>query len=195
MKKIISKLVRPLIRSGVQRKGVQLGDGVVFYGKPHISLFPSSKISIGSKTIICSDSDFTALALDHPTKLSTIRADAEIRIGNEVGISGACIVCAEKIDIGSEVLMGANVVIVDTDFHPINPVGRRHSDDVTQIGVAPVFIGDNVFIGTKATILKGVSIGKDSVIAAGAVVATGDYPQGSILAGNPARVIGSVYKK
>jgi len=195
MKKIISKFTRPLIRSSVRKKGVQLGDDVIFYGKPLINLFASSTISIGAKTIVCSDSDFTALALNHPTKLATVRAGAEIRIGNEVGISGACIVCAQKIHIGSEVLMGANVVIVDTDFHPINPVGRRHSDDIAQIGVAPVIIEDNVFIGTNATILKGVLIGKDSVVAAGAVVATGDYPAGSILAGNPARIIGSVYKK
>ncbi|WP_053194976.1 DapH/DapD/GlmU-related protein [Herbaspirillum hiltneri] len=195
MNRILSKLLRLFVLFRVRRTGATLGSGVVFYGSPQIKLCMSSSLSIGARTVICSDSDYTALALNHKTKISTIRAGASIEIGSDVGISGACIVCAESIRIGSEVLLGANVLIVDSDFHPINPVGRRHSDDDTQIGVAPVVVGDNVFIGTRATLLKGVSIGKDSVVAAGAVVAAGNYVDGAILAGNPARIIGSVYKE
>jgi acetyltransferase-like isoleucine patch superfamily enzyme len=150
---------------------------------------------IGSHVVLCSDGDFTALALASPIKISTITDVASISIGNDTGLSGTCIVCASSIRIGSEVLLGANVMIVDTDFHPIAPKNRRHSDDREAIGVAPVVIGNNVFIGAGSTILKGVQIGDDSVVGAGSVVVAGVFPQGAIIGGNPARVIGSVYER
>ena len=160
-----------------------------------IDRHPLSTIVIGDRIVLCSDSRYTALALNHRVKISTISAGARVEIGNDVGMSGVCIVCAKLIRIGSEVLIGANVMLIDSDFHPIRPVGRRFSDDVDQIKIAPVIIGDNVFIGTGALILKGVTVGDDAVIAAGSVVTAGTYPAGAILGGNPARVIGSAYDK
>ncbi len=191
---ILNRLYFPLRRWQARRSGATLQAGVTFYGAPQISRHPDSVISIGAKAVICSDSRFTALALDHPVKLSTTRSGAHLSIGADGGMSGACIVCAQRIEIGDQVLLGANVLIVDTDFHPLAPEGRRHSDDLDKIGTAPVVVGDNVFVGTRAILLKGVVIGKDSVVAAGAVVTAGTYPDGAILGGNPARIIGSVYQ-
>lgn len=175
--------------------GIAVGGGLIVYGRPLIKRHPSSSISIGARVVLCSDSRYTALALSQVVKISTIRPGAVIEIGDDVGISGACVIAAQSIFIGEQVLMGANVLIVDTDFHTIDPVRRRFNDAPNQIGCAQVRIETNVFIGTRATVLKGVTIGRDSVVAAGAVVVSGTYPDGCVLAGNPARVIGSVYKK
>jgi maltose O-acetyltransferase len=88
------------------------------------------------------------------------------------------------IAIGRDGLFGAHVEIFDSDFHDLDPTRRR-----TGRGrVAPVEIGDDVFVGMGVRILKGATIGSDSVIGAGAVV-TGSIPAGVVAAGNPARVI------
>jgi acetyltransferase-like isoleucine patch superfamily enzyme len=194
LRSALYRLVQPLIAWSLQVSGIVMGSSPTFYGKPIIQRYPLSNIVIGDRIVLCSDSRYTALALNHSVKISTIRANAQITIGNDVGLSGTCIVCAEKVHIGSEVLIGANVLVVDTDFHPITPDKRRFSDDESRIQTSAVYIGNNVFIGTNAIILKGVRLGDDSVVAAGAVVVGGDYISGSILAGNPARIIGSVYK-
>ena len=95
----------------------------------------------------------------------------------------------ERITIGDRVWVGANTVISDTDFHPLDPARRRA--DPLAANTAPISIADDVFIGMHALILKGVSIGAGAVIAAGSVV-TRDVPAGSVVAGNPARVIRQV---
>ena len=107
------------------------------------------------------------------------------------GISGATICAAVEVVLGAEVLLGANVIIADTDFHALRPHGRRFNDNPADIGSAPVGIGDNVFVGTGACILKGVTIGANSVIGAGAVV-VGDIPPNVVAGGNPARVIKAI---
>lgn len=88
------------------------------------------------------------------------------------------------IRIGRDGLFGAHVEIFDSDFHDLDPARRKAG---TQVA-APVEIGDNVFVGMGARILKGVTIGSDSVVGAGSVV-TSSIPAGVIAAGNPARVI------
>lgn len=176
-----------------KRRGLRFGKNVVIYGSPLWRRHPASTIFVGDRVVLCSDSRFTALALNHPVKLATIRAGASIDIGADSGISGACIVSAVRISVGKEVLLGANVSIFDTDFHPTNPAGRRHSDAIVDIKAAPVDIRDNVFVGAGAIILRGTDIGRDSVVAAGSVV-RGHFPAGAIIAGNPAKMVGSVYK-
>jgi maltose O-acetyltransferase len=88
------------------------------------------------------------------------------------------------IRVGRDGLFGAHVEVFDSDFHDLDP--RRRRDGTAAM--APVEIGDNVFVGMGAKILKGVTIGSDSVVGAGAVVST-PIPSGVIAAGNPARVI------
>lgn len=179
----------------LRQSGVELAGIVTLYGMPLVNRHKGSSIRLGERVVLCSDPRFTALALNHAVKLLTTTPEACLHIGADTGISGACIVSANCVDIGNDVLLGANVTIIDTDFHPIAPAGRRHSDDRSAIGTAPVVICDNVFVGAGSIILKGVRIGRDSVVGAGSVVPAGDYPQGSILAGNPAKIIGTVYKE
>lgn len=186
-------------QAALRRRGVKLGVDVVVYGTPLVLMHENSAIEIGDRVVLCSDSRRTALNLNHPIKISTVAEGALVRIGADTGISGATLVSALSITIGKEVLLGANVMIVDTDFHPIAPLNRRHwgTNDIgtSKIGTSPVIVGDNVFIGADSILLKGVNIGRDSMVAAGSVVVRGDYPDGAILAGNPAKIIGSVYQR
>ncbi len=176
----------------VRWSGVDSSSTASFAGMPIISLFPESRIKIGERVSLCSNSAYTALGVNHAIVLRTLRPNSVIEIGDDTGISGATICAAELVSIGKECLIGANVTIVDTDFHAIKPQGRRGNSNPADIAASPVRIGDNVFIGTGAIILKGVVIGDDSVIGAGAVVVD-DVPAGHIAAGNPAKVLRSLY--
>jgi acetyltransferase-like isoleucine patch superfamily enzyme len=119
----------------------------------------------------------------------TVAADATLIIGDNVGMSQAALVCHKSIFIGNNVGIGGGSCIYDTDFHSLNP--RHRIDDQTdQLNKksANVVIGDNVFIGSHALILKGVTIGANSVIGGGSVV-TKNVPANEIWGGNPVRFI------
>jgi len=114
------------------------------------------------------------------------RPHARIEIGARTEFNNDLMLKSEGpgIRIGCDGLFGARVEIFDSDFHDVDPA-RRHAG--TQ-RMAPVEIGDNVFVGMGVRILKGVTIGSGSVIGAGAVV-TSSIPAGVVAAGNPARVV------
>jgi maltose O-acetyltransferase len=95
----------------------------------------------------------------------------------------------QGISIGADCLVGVGVKIGDSDAHGIAPHERHGSHAVK----APIVVEDNVWLGNDTSVLKGVTIGRDSVVAAGAVV-TRSVPAGTIVAGVPARPVGSVYK-
>lgn len=84
--------------------------------------------------------------------------------------------------------LGGNARIFDHDFHPLDPQFRRLGEKAQALHVrtSPVMIGDDVFVGSNAIILKGVTLGDRVIIAAGSVVFKGDYAPDSLLAGNPA---------
>jgi acetyltransferase-like isoleucine patch superfamily enzyme len=120
-------------------------------------------------------------------------------IGDFTLLNGALIMAEEKIDIGSHCLISWNVGIADSDFHPLEPAQRlidaqalapffKDRPARPKLKTAPVKIADNVWIGMNAVILKGVSIGENSVVAAGSVV-TKNVPPNTVAAGNPAVVV------
>jgi acetyltransferase-like isoleucine patch superfamily enzyme len=172
----------------VKSLGVSVSDNVIFYGSPIISLFAGSKIEIGEGSVVCSVSEMTALGVNHSVVMRTLTENAHIKIGKNTGISGASICSARLVEIGDECLLGANVVIVDTDFHSVNSFQRRFNSDLIEIGTKPTIIENNVFIGTGAYILKGVRIGRNSVIGAGSVI-TKDVPPDCVVGGNPATIL------
>ena len=167
--------------------GVEISRDVLLIGLPTVTCVHKSKIYIGAKSTLISSSHYTPLGVNHPVVLRTIQPGAIVNIGARVGISGGSICAAQSIEIGPDTLLGANVTVTDTDFHSLNPHTRSLAD-YTQIGVAPVKIGARVFIGTNSVILKGVTIGDNSIIGAGSVV-TKSIPANVIAAGNPCRVI------
>lgn len=170
----------------LSRAGVVLGRQVRFHGQPIVELAPGSTIRIGDRAVLTSRSAHTALGVAHPVVLRTLFPDATIDIGQDVGISGGSICAAVHVSIGDGTLLGADVVVADTDFHPVRHTHRRHAPVPAPAPGDAVRIGRNVFIGTRAVVLKGSTIGDDAVVGAGAVV-TGDVAQGAIVAGNPAR--------
>jgi maltose O-acetyltransferase len=105
---------------------------------------------------------------------------------------GACLnnnVCliAERssITVGADALIGVGVSVYDSDFHSLDPRRRTSGDHAC----APVVIGRNVFLGSHVTVLKGVTIGEDSVVGSGSVV-TRDVPASVRAGGVPCRVLG-----
>jgi acetyltransferase-like isoleucine patch superfamily enzyme len=152
-------------------------------GRPIVQVFPGSSICLGRDVSLISASFATALGVNHPVVLRTLRPGAQIKIGDRVGISGGSICAAQLIVIGDDSLLGANVTIADTDFHSLRPHDRSgHTDP--SVTVEDVIIGKRVFVGTNSVILKGVTIGDHSVIGAGSVVTRG-IPANVIAAGNP----------
>lgn len=116
---------------------------------------------------------------------------AVLTIGDNVGMSQAALVCHKSITIGDNVKIGGGVCIYDTDFHSLDPIIRRSSEDLKNRAEKPVVIGNDVFIGARSIILKGVTICENSVIGAGSVV-TKSVPANQIWAGNPAKFIRNI---
>src|SRR5438874_2562033 len=143
--------------------------GAVVFGN-HVSCYAGCSFSIG-KNGQCAVGDFTLL-------------------------NGALVMAEERIEIGSHCLISWNVGIADSDFHPLEPAQRlidahalapfyKDRPSRPKLETRPVRIADNVWIGMNAIILKGVTIGENSVVAAGAVVVK-SVPANTIVAGNPA---------
>lgn len=175
----------------VRAAGVVLGLDVGFHGAPIVFLIPGSRVYVGSRGQFVSRSMHTALGVNHPVVIRTLSSDAEIVIGEDFGMSGGSICARDRVQIGDGVLLGANVTIADTDFHPLHSPHRRYAKLVGDEATAAVDIRDNVFIGTGAFIGKGVIIGENSVIGAHSVVTKSVEPN-SIAAGNPAKKVGIV---
>lgn len=109
-----------------------------------------------------------------------------LRIGRNVFVNQGCrLDDIGGISLGDDVMLGPGVRIISSG-HPLDPAQRRR-----QVTAAPIVVGRNVWIGAGATILQGVTIGDDAVVAASAVV-TGDVPPAVLVAGVPARVVKSV---
>ena len=118
-------------------------------------------------------------------RLQARPAGAKIHIGSGCAFSNNITLCAlNSIIIGDYCLIGDMVSIFDADHHELNPAQRWSG----QGRIAPVVIGNNVWIGSRAMILRGVTIGNHSVVGAGAVV-TRSVPSRTVVAGNPAKVV------
>lgn len=126
------------------------------------------------------------------------RNESRLVIGNNVGIgSGTILDCALSIEVEDDVLFSYQCIVADSDNHSIYPElrvrdlgdwmdGGQH--DWSRTGMAPIRICRGAWIGARAMILKGVTIGEGAVVAMGSVV-TRDVPPRTIVGGNPARVI------
>lgn len=121
-----------------------------------------------------------------------------ITIGDNTTIRGNTrVVAVDSVEIGNYVIISNNVVIVDNNSHPIS-VEERKQMSINLPGTelwkskyskhSPIVIEDSVWIGERAVILKGVHIGRGSIVACDSVV-TKDVPSMSIVAGNPARIV------
>jgi acetyltransferase-like isoleucine patch superfamily enzyme len=104
--------------------------------------------------------------------------EARITIGDKVLLNGARFGCSRSIRVGDRCLIGA-CRIMDSDYHGTDPEARERYE------TAPIVIGENVWITVQCIVLKGVTIGAGTTVAAGSVVMN-DLPGNSICGGNPA---------
>ena len=169
--------------------GITTIGGVKCYGPIDIMRAPKSEIIIGKNvSIISSSKRCTASSIFATTKLRTWSKTAKIILEDGSGLNGTSITARSKtIRIGSGTMVAPNVTIMDSDFHALWPPESRAYNPAFETD-ADVIIGKNVWIGSQCIIKKGVSIGDNSVIAAGSVV-TGYIPANVLAGGVPARVI------
>ena len=117
----------------------------------------------------------------------TVKNGAELRIGSNVGISHLQLTVWSQVVIEDDVLIGSNCMISDTDFHSLDAEDRRNEriNGQVNVRVKPITIKKGAFIGGRCIILKGVTIGENSIVGAGSVV-TKSIPDNEVWAGNPA---------
>ncbi len=152
-----------------------------------LSLGNGCKVRIGEGFIMNSGGGYSIDNLPF-TKLN-VAPGATFTVGAYSGMSNAVIQCFDRIEIGSHVNIGAGCMLLDTDFHSMDWRDRADRKlDAANAKTAPISIGDYVFIGARSIVLKGVSIGPRSAIAAGSVVVS-DIPADCLAGGNPCKVI------
>lgn len=155
-------------------------------GTPYVIVNNNSKCIIGDGFKINNTIASNPIGRNQKCILS-VNNKGVLKIGTNVGMSATAIACMHKITIGNNVNFGGGSCIYDSDYHPLNAETRLKRDNFfTQH--APVSIKNNVFVGANCTILKGVSIGENSIIGACSVV-TKDVPANEIWAGNPAKFL------
>jgi acetyltransferase-like isoleucine patch superfamily enzyme len=147
-------------------RGKKHGKHAVIFGKPIID---ASDLEVGD--------DFKVWSGPRPTLIS---GWGRMRFGDRCFVNvGSTIISVEEIVVGDDVAFANDVYLMDSDSHGVE--GRPHKQ-------APIHIGDGCWIGARAIILPGVTLGKRVLVAAGAVV-TRDVPDDCLVAGNPARVV------
>ena len=175
-----------LWRWEAQFKGVEFQGRSVFMGRPLVTVAKGARIVLGDGVRIASEVRANPLGCFQPSALRAMAPGAQIILGRNVGISATVICAGVSIEVGEGTIMGAGAVVLDNDFH--RPAGGWEWAPEYQAKARPVKIGRGVFVGARALILKGVTIGDRAVIGAAAVV-TRDVPARHLAVGNPARVI------
>lgn len=170
--------------------GVHFGKNMRAFNKFYLQKDASASITIGNNLTFTSGEAFNPLCRNIRGCIYA-ENNAKIHIGNDVGISSACIWAKKSISIGNHVKIGGDCILIDTDAHSLDYAIRRAPNiDSKNAHSRPIVIEDDVLIGTRCIILKGVTIGARSVIGAGSVV-TKSIPADCIAAGNPCKVIKS----
>ena len=175
--------------------GVEFGKNLTAICKIYLYLGENARVTIGSNCTITSGEGINPLCR---TQRAMIYAEpnARITVGNDTGMSSPCIRAETSITIGDNVKIGGDCILLDTDAHNLDWKIRRSTEiasngqtiDCASASSMPIVIEDDVMIGTRSIILKGVTIGARSIIAAGSVV-TKSIPADCIAGGNPAKVI------
>lgn len=163
--------MRILLSRWYLRKCTSIGNLVSVNNKP--TIVNKGKIFIADEVRIWSNI--------HPTKIFVDKG-ATLTVGRNSRINGVHISVSDRIEIGSNVRIAPYCIIIDNDYHKVDD---HFSDEGTR---HPIIIEDDVWITMNCMVMKGVRIGKGSVIAAGAVV-TKDVAPYTVVGGIPAKLI------
>lgn len=184
--------------TGRPARSIWIGSRTVFEGAERVTVRDGGALRIGLGGFgLSSEHDVSVVRVRKGARLvcdGIVSLQRGVRVVVDAGTltvghatnvngTGTRILCAQEITIGAYCTFSWDVQVLDNDFHAITV------DGVEQPSAAPVRIGDRVWLGTRAIVLKGVTIGDGAVVAAGAVV-TRDVPAGAVAAGVPARVVG-----
>lgn len=164
--------------------GAHIGPGLRVDGPLRLWAVRKGAIRFGAGVKINSRPGSNLVGLTNAMTLQCLE-NGQIEIGDHVGMSSVVISSRVGVKIGRHVMIGGNVRIFDHDYHALDPVIRRGPEQAANIRAKPIVVGDDVFIGTNAMIMKGVSIGPRAIIGAGAVVRS-DVAPDVVCAGNPA---------
>ena len=165
----------PLFRS----RCATVGRGLYLIGGvPYIS--GQLAIHIGDHVTVHGKSSFEA---NRVYESPVLRIGDHTYLGYELRVS-----VGREVTIGRCCYIADRVSIADQDGHPLDPDARRRREPVSPDRIRPVVIEDDVWIGSRSIILKGVRIGRGAVVGAGSVV-TSDVPPGTVACGNPALVV------
>ena len=168
-------------------KHFSFGKNILAWGPVILTKSPESVIRIGNDVRLVSDPVRSSIGLYSRCKFQAFFG-ARITVGNRVGLNGTAITCrTTSVEIDDGTIIAPNVIIVDSAFHAPWPTENRMHNKGYE-NDRPVKIGRNVWIATNCTILKGVTIGDNSIIAAGSVV-IGNIPANTVAGGVPARVL------
>lgn len=160
-------------------------------GVPYIMVARGAKgMTIGKNFAMNNGINHNPIGMPQPCTFFVDRG-CSITIGDNVGISQTALIAHDTITIGDNVKIGGGTCVYTSDFHSLDAEIRRTKEDQKNRKTAPVNIGNDVFIGARCLILKGVTIGEKSIVGAGSVV-TKSIPSGEIWAGNPAKFIRKV---
>ena len=175
---------------------IKFGNNLKIYNRFYIEKHENAYCFIGDNFLLTSGESFNPLSRNIRGSIYLPMESSKLIIGNNVGISSACIWAKESITIGNNVKIGADCIIMDTDCHNLDYEVRKSpkmmyngmSLDCYSAKSSPIIINDDVLIGTRCIILKGVTIGERSIIGSGSVV-TKSIPANCIAAGNPCKII------
>jgi acetyltransferase-like isoleucine patch superfamily enzyme len=171
-------------RGRLRAHGATVGRGLRVRGPIRLHCHRTGRIQIGDDCRI--QSGFAGNAVGGGERFALwVGPDAQLQIGDRVGLSNATVVCMDTVAIGDEVLIGGGTRIYDTDFHSLDPAERARPGN-PGARTRPVRVLARAFVGGHAILLKGTRVGEGAVIGAGAVV-RGPVPAGEVWTGNPAR--------
>lgn len=165
--------------------GMTRPSGLCLLGVPLIQQSRRGAIRLGKNFKAVSLARHNSIGVLQRVTIKALGPEGTVCIGNNVGVSGATISARSSITIGDNVLIGSGVLISDNDAHPLLASERN---DFSRTQSAPVILEDDVFVGARAIILKGVKLGRGAVVGAGSVVSR-DVPPNTVVAGNPAKVV------
>src|SRR5438093_8320122 len=175
-----------LWRLEARLKGVEFQGRTRFVGRPLISVAKGGQMVMGDGTEVVSAVRANPLGCFQASVLRAMEPGSRLILGPRVGISGSVLCAGVSIEIGEGTILGSGAMLLDNDFHV--PVGEWDWGGESRRNAQPIKIGRGAFVGARAIVLKGVTIGDRAVIGAGAVV-TQDVPAHHLAVGNPARVL------